>query len=186
LPRSGSRVRVPSPAQAKKAVQTAFFHVKVPDDKKILILGLGNDILTDDGIGPRLANDLSQMITGNDMHFITACCGGLEIMEYIKGYQQVIFIDAIRTKDGNPGDVYYFKPADFRETSHLSSLHDITFLTALNLGNTLDLGLTTDLHIIAVEIIEDMEFSNEFTTPLKTRYPEILKEVFEIISRIKD
>ena len=158
----------------------------MPDDKKILILGLGNDILTDDGIGPRLANDLSSMIVNDNVHFNVACCGGLEIMEYIKGYQQVIFIDAIRTKDGNPGDVYYFKPADFKETSHLSSLHDITFLTALNLGNTLDLDLPLDLHIIAVEIIEDLEFSNEFTAPLKIRYPEILKEVFEIISRIKD
>lgn len=158
----------------------------MPAEKKTLILGLGNDILTDDGIGPRLVTDLSSMIIDGDVHFNTACCGGLEIMEYIKGYQQVVFIDAIRTNNGKPGDVYYFKPSDFRETSHLSSLHDITFLTALNLGNTLELDLPADLHIIAVEILEDMEFSNEFTPPLQVRYPDILKEVFKIISRIKD
>jgi hydrogenase maturation protease len=158
----------------------------MPAEKKTLILGLGNDILTDDGIGPRLIKDLSGMILKDNVHFNVACCGGLEIMEYIKGYQQVVFIDAIRTKGGIPGDVYYFKPSDFRETSHLSSLHDITFITALNLGNTLDLDLPSDLHIIAVEIIEDMEFSNEFTSALRERYPEILKEVYEIINRIKD
>jgi hydrogenase maturation protease len=158
----------------------------MPAEKKTLILGLGNDILTDDGIGPRLIKDLSGMILKDNVHFNVACCGGLEIMEYIKGYQQVVFIDAIRTKGGIPGDVYYFKPSDFRETSHLSSLHDITFITALNLGNTLDLDLPSDLHIIAVEIIEDMEFSNEFTSALRERYPEILKKVYEIINRIKD
>ncbi len=156
----------------------------MPGNKNILILGLGNDILTDDGIGPRLTNDLSKMIVNNDMHFITTCCGGLEIVEYIKGYQQVVFIDAIRTREGIPGDVYYFKPSDFKETSHLSSLHDITFLTALNLGNTLELDLPSDLHIIAVEIIEDMEFSDELTAPLKAGYPEILKKVIAIISSI--
>jgi hydrogenase maturation protease len=158
----------------------------MPAEKKTLILGLGNDILTDDGIAPRLIKDLSGMILKDNVHFNVACCGGLEIMEYIKGYQQVVFIDAIRTKGGIPGDVYYFKPSDFRETSHLSSLHDITFITALNLGNTLDLDLPSDLHIIAVEIIEDMEFSNEFTSALRERYPEILKKVYEIINRIKD
>ncbi|MFA5819629.1 MAG: hydrogenase maturation protease [Bacteroidales bacterium] len=152
--------------------------------KKTLILGLGNDILTDDMIGPRLVCDLAQMIDDPNVLFDTACCGGLEIMEYIKGYEKVVFIDAIRTRDGKPGDVYYFIPSDFRETSHLSSLHDVDFLTALKLGNTLNLGLPADLHIIAVEIIEDMEFSEEFTPPLKERYPGILEEVFAIVKRV--
>ena len=153
-------------------------------NKRTLILGLGNNILTDDGIGSRLVSDLAQMIGDRGVEYNTACCGGLEIIEYIKGYEQVVFIDAIRTVEGTPGDVYYFIPSDFRETSHLSSLHDISFLTALKLGNTLKLGLPTDLHIIAVEIIEDMEFSEEFTPPLKARYPGILQEVFALVKGI--
>jgi len=156
----------------------------VVKNKKTLILGLGNDILTDDGIGPRLMSDLGQMIDDPNVQFDTTCCGGLEIMEYIRGYEKVIFIDAIRTRDGKPGDVYYFIPSDFRETLHLSNLHDVSFLTALKLGNTLNLGLPEDLHIIAVEIIEDMEFNEEFTPQLKERYPGILEEVFEIVKRV--
>ena len=152
--------------------------------KNTLILGLGNDILTDDGIGPRITHDLAQMINDPDVQFDTACCGGLEIMEHIKGYKKVVFIDAIRTSDGKPGDVYYFIPSDFRETSNLSNLHDVSFLTALKLGNTLNLGLPADLHIIAVEIIEDMEFSEEFTPPLKEKYPGILEEVCAEVRRI--
>jgi len=152
--------------------------------KNTLILGLGNDILTDDGIGPRITHDLAQMINDPDVQFDIACCGGLEIMEHIKGYKKVVFIDAIRTIDGKPGDVYYFNPSDFRETSNLSNLHDVSFLTALKLGNTLNLGLPADLHIIAVEIIEDMEFSEEFTPPLKEKYPGILEEVCAEVRRI--
>jgi hydrogenase maturation protease len=151
---------------------------------KTLILGLGNDILTDDGIGPQLINDLVQVIKDDDVHYDTACCGGLQIMEYLKGYKKVILIDAIRTKDGNPGDVYYFIPSDFQETLHLSNLHDVHFLTALKFGNNLNLDLPVDLHIIAIEILEDKEFSEEFTQPLKERYTEILKEVEVIISQI--
>ncbi len=153
-------------------------------NKKTLILGLGNNILTDDGIGPRLVYDLAGMIRNPCIRFDTASCGGLEILEYIKDYEKVVFIDSIRIHDGKPGDVYYFIPSDFRETSHLSNLHDINFLTALELGNSLGLGLPVDLHIIAVGIIEDMVFSEEFTPELKEKYPVILEDVYAIVKRI--
>ena len=153
-------------------------------NKKTLILGLGNDILTDDGIGPRLVHDLAQMTDDPNIQFDTACCGGLEIVEYIKGFEKVVFIDAIRTRDGRPGDVYYFIPSDFRETMHLSNLHDVNFLIALNLGNILDMNLPSDLHIIAIEIIEDMVFSEEFTMPLKEKYPGILEKVLVLLRGI--
>jgi hydrogenase maturation protease len=152
--------------------------------KKTLILGIGNNILTDDGIGFRLVGDLKKMISVPDIYYETACCGGLEIVEYLKDFEQVIFIDAIRTMDGKPGDVNYFTPSDFRETMHLSSLHDISFLTALKLGHSLNLDLADDLHIIAVEIIEDMEFSEEFTPQIKQKYPEILDKVLETVRLI--
>ena len=151
---------------------------------KTLILGLGNDILTDDGIGPRLVRDLAQMIDNTGVQFNTACCGGLEIMEFIKGYEKVVFIDAFRNQEGKPGDVYYFVPSDYRETSNLSSLHDINFLTALELGNSLNMNLPVDLHIIAIKIIEDLEFSEEFTPELKEKYPGILEEVFALVKKV--
>jgi hydrogenase maturation protease len=153
-------------------------------NKKTLILGIGNNILTDDGIGSRLVSDLIKLINDPEVHYETACCGGLEIVEYIRDYERVIFIDSIRTHKGRPGDVYYFIPSDFRETSHLSSLHDVSFLTALNLGHTLNLGLPDDLHIIAVEIIENMEFSEELTLQLKKKYTKILQKVLEIVRLI--
>jgi len=155
-----------------------------PMKMKTLILGMGNDILTDDAIGPRLINDLSGIIGNRDVDFNTACCGGLEIIEYISGYEKVIFIDGIHTSGGIPGDVYYYKPSDFQETSHLSSIHDITFLTSLKLGHSLGIQIPTDLHIIAIEIVEDLRFSMEFTPQIKNRYPEILKDVEAKISAI--
>jgi len=149
-----------------------------------LILGIGNDILMDDGIGPMIVHDLAQSGNISDANFDIISSGGLEIMEYIKGYNKVIFIDAIRTIDGKPGDIHCFKPSDFRETMHLSSIHDMDFLTALDLGKNLELGLPSDLHIIAIEIVEDREFGNELTPPLQKKYPEIRREVASIIKHI--
>ncbi len=48
--------------------------------KSLLILGLGNDILRDDGIGPRIVNHLSALIQDDRMEFKTAAIGGLELI----------------------------------------------------------------------------------------------------------
>lgn len=155
-------------------------------NKEILILGLGNEILSDDGIGPRLVKDMAKKNLKGNIEFTTSCSGGLEIMEYIHGYKKVIFIDAMRILNGNPGNILHFKPEDFRETSNLSNLHDIDFITALHLGEILELDLPSDLHIIAVEIAEDREFNEKLTPDLERMYPEILKKVESEIRQICD
>jgi hydrogenase maturation protease len=151
---------------------------------KTIILGLGNDILSDDRIGPDLVYDLSKILDNPDITFETASSGGLELMETIKNFKRVIIIDAIHTRDGKPGNVYYFRPSDFQETSHLSSLHDVDFLTALKLGDKIGMNLTDDLHVIAVEIVEDREFSEELTADLKQKYRSILNEVITMVKGI--
>ncbi len=152
--------------------------------RNTLILGVGNEILSDDGIGPRLVKDLASMIDDRDLQFKTASCGGLEIMENLRSFDRAVFIDAIHTRDGRPGEVYYFIPDDFPETSNLSNLHDVNFLTALRLGDVLGMKLTSDLHIIAVGIIEDLEFSENLSPVMNNNYPEILSKVLILINRI--
>lgn len=153
-------------------------------NKDILILGIGNEILSDDGIGPRLVKDLERRTKRKDIEFLTSSNGGLEIMEYLYGFKQVIFVDAIRSSDSKPGCVFHFVPSDFRETSNLSNLHDINFITTLALGKILEPEFPSDLHIIAVQIIEDREFSERLTPALENLYPEILEEVEAEIRQI--
>ena len=106
------------------------------EDKKhsTLILGIGNDILTDDGIGIKLVQKLQKDLAKPNVAFLTAAVGGLEILELISGYEVVIIIDAIKTKDGVPGIIYHLTPSHFKETLHLSSFHDVSFLSALDLA----------------------------------------------------
>jgi len=153
-------------------------------NKRILILGLGNDILTDDGIGIKLCREMQKYFSPDKTDFETASLGGLEILEFIKDYETVIFIDAIKTHDGVPGAVYYFQPSDFRETSNLSNLHDVSFLTALEIGKKLKMKIPGSMHIIALEIVEDLTFSEEFTPEVQEKYPEIIVQVRDLIQRI--
>jgi hydrogenase maturation protease len=152
--------------------------------KKTLILGIGNDILTDDGIGPKLVLDLQKQEYADNIHFKNAFLGGLEILELIQGFKQVIFIDAIITEKGIPGTVYQFSPDDFKETLHLSNLHDANFLTALELGKKMNMTLPSDIHIIAIEIIEDRVFSDHFSPEIDNKYSGILESVKNLIETV--
>jgi len=153
-------------------------------ENKILILGMGNDILTDDGIGIKITKVLEKKFPFPNIIYNTLSLGGMEIIEYIKNFNSVVIIDAIKTLNGVPGTVYQFMPSDFKETTHLSNVHDISFLTALKLAKELDIKIPETIIIIAIEIVEDMVFSNDFTPQVQEKYPEIIEEVSIIVREL--
>lgn len=152
----------------------------------VLVLGIGNDILTDDGIGPRIVKQLEKENFPSLFAFQTATVGGLEILEMVSGYRQVIFIDAIKTRNGIPGSIYYLTPENFQETLHLTNLHDINFLNAIALGKKLGMEVPDRMQILAIEIVEDMEFSEHFSPPIREKYPEILQEIRDYLNKIRE
>jgi len=152
--------------------------------KDILILGLGNDILMDDGIGPKLVRHLEKIFPHPKIEFDTAAVGGMELIEIIRDYKQVVIIDAIKTLNGIPGLVYYLTPSNFKETLHISHIHDISFLTALQLAKEFKIPVTDKIEIIAVEIVEDLTFGDNFTPEVQGKYEEIKKEVETMINEL--
>ena len=145
--------------------------------KDKLIFGIGNDILMDDGIGPRVVNKLAEKNAIADVQYHTSNLGGLDVLDFIEGFNQVVFIDAIKTEKGKPGTLYEFTPADFKETLHLSNLHDISFLSAIELGKRIKMKIPEKIYIFAVEIVEDQVFGKEFTPEVDKRFPEIVEEI---------
>ena len=154
-------------------------------EQKILVLGIGNEILMDDGIGPKLVRKLIEKFPSPDIKYEITWMGGLDILEFIQGYQTVVFIDAIKTKDGIPGTVYQFTTSDFKETLHLSSLHDVSFLTAIEMGGKIGLKIPENIHIIAIEIVEDTVFGESFSPELQEKYDEIFNSVKNFMQSIQ-
>jgi len=74
---------------------------------KILVIGVGNDIRGDDGVGLEVARALLDL-SPPDVTVIEATGEGTALMEAWKGYERVILIDA--TQSGSaPGDIHHFK-----------------------------------------------------------------------------
>jgi len=138
---------------------------------KTLVIGLGNPILTDDGIGVKVAQAVEEVIHSKNNDEITvteASVGGLRLMEEMIGYDRVIIIDAIMSRNGQKsGTLHKMSLNDLQKlspTQHSACAHDTTLVTALEAGRLIGLKLPETISIFAIEVENIIEF-NETPTP---------------------
>ena len=119
---------------------------------RTLVLGLGNPLLTDDGVGLRVVEALRPRLAGRPgVEVDEEYCGGLRLMERLVGYDRAVLIDAI-CSGAEPGTVHVLT-ADGLAGRHCASAHDVDLPTALALGRQCGAPLpaTENVRIVAVE-----------------------------------
>jgi hydrogenase maturation protease len=147
---------------------------------KTLVLGIGNSLRSDDGIGIHVVESLREENLREGVN-IREGLSGLDILGAIAGYERVIMIDAIKC-GGEPGTVYKFSVGDLhaQQTLHAFSTHDVDIPTMLKLGRDLYPGkMPEDIVIIAVEA-EDIETFSETCTP------KVEKAIQEVVHLVKE
>jgi hydrogenase maturation protease len=146
---------------------------------KTLVLGMGNTILCDDGIGIYVTQAAAERCQRDDVDFVEASVGGLRLLDIIGGYERIIMVDAIQTPDGQPGDVYRLHPNDVRASLHAGSTHDLSLLGALALGRGMGMTLPKDedFVIIAIEVEDVLTFGEECTPTVEAAIPQAVEAV---------
>ena len=142
----------------------------------ILILGLGNTILTDDRIGIEVGRQVHDSLRDDRVDFLEASAGGLALLDAVCGYRKVILIDAIQT-DGRIGMLHEFKADDFVGSMRLASVHGVDFFTALETGRKLGMNVPGEVKIYAVEVKDPYTFSEDMTPEVAESVPGIVKEI---------
>jgi hydrogenase maturation protease len=103
-----------------------------------LVLGIGNTIMGDDGVGiyvARMVKDRTRPLT--DLEFKEIGVSGFNLVEEILGFDEVIIVDSYASTEADAGQIREFSPADFEDTVHASSPHGANFATALRVYNKL-------------------------------------------------
>ncbi len=133
---------------------------------KTLVLGIGNDLLADDGVGIHCVRRVAELLPPElaaTVDVEEAAAGGFELVDYLQGYGRAVIVDAIKTKGGEPGAVYRFAAAALKPTAHLGHSHGVNLAGALAVLDALGLGGPAAVTIIAVEADEVTTFSEEMT-----------------------
>ncbi len=149
---------------------------------KILVLGLGNPLVTDDSVGLRVAAELKSRMAGRPEVVVSEdYWGGLRLMERMAGFDRAIVIDAIRT-GAPPGTIHRLTPGSI-PTQRSASAHDVNLPTALAVGRTAGLHLPRDEDILLVGIeAEDILSFGELCTPAVAA--AIAPAVEEVVSAV--
>lgn len=143
---------------------------------KTLVLGLGNPILTDDGVGVRVAEAVREALPPDTPIDVSeASVGGLGLMERVLGYERVILIDALHDGYNNPGVIHRMTLEELRNispTQHSASAHDTSLVTALEMGQRMGLPLPEEIIIYAIEVENIIDFGEEPTPAVAQAIPK--------------
>jgi len=146
---------------------------------KTLILGMGNPIMGDDGVGIWAARALKDRVNEEKVTVMETGMAGLNLLELLADYDRAIIIDAIKTGEGEVGQVYRLKPEMFNDTRHAISTHGVDFSTALELGNRLGLNLPKDIVFFGIEVADANIFSEKCTPEVEKAIPVVADMVVQ-------
>ncbi len=146
---------------------------------KTLILGVGNPILSDDGVGIWVARALEGRVNQQEITVEETSMAGLNLLDLLVNFDRAIIIDAIQTVGGKAGQIYQLEPSAFDTTRHTTTPHDVNFATALELGNRLGLALPQQIVIFAIEVEDVTTFSEECTPEVRRAIPVVADMVID-------
>ncbi len=101
---------------------------------KTIILGIGNLILGDDGVGVHVVNDVKKHINDPNITIDEAITGGMNLLDLLLGYDKAIIIDAVKSETEEEGVVKRIPLADFT-TMHSCNPHDVSLSEAIELAH---------------------------------------------------
>ena len=146
------------------------------------IIGLGNPILGDDGVGPKAAAALVPLLAHRtDIIVKELGMGGMRLMEALTGADSAIILDAMVTGENPPGTIGCWDLADLPGTKNITCLHDTRLITALEVGRALGLALPDDIQVFGVEATSVKTFTEELTPPVAAAIPQLIDRVLEFV-----
>ncbi len=145
--------------------------------KKILIIGIGNILMRDDGVGVRVIEKMRQMPIPADVEIIDGGVMGLNLLYYVEGRKKVIVIDSVNIGKP-PGTIYRFtENALIEKKELLRSAHGVDFTDVIKTSEFLG---TKPEEIIFIGIEpEDISEGMELSPKLQSRIPRIIELVMK-------
>ncbi len=163
-------------------------HLKTGENSvtmKTLVIGLGNPILGDDGVGWKVAEEFKSRM-GDRQSTIEvefASLGGLSLMERMLGYERVVLIDSLETGRAEVGSVSVFPLAELSDPTagHSASAHDTSLLTALQTAKAMGMEIPKRADVVAVETRVSYEFSEKLSPAVQEAVPTAVGKIFELL-----
>ena len=144
--------------------------------KKTVVIGIGNLILGDEGLGVQVVRELQDRELPPGVELVDGGTSAMDLLPLIREAERIVFIDALRA-GGEPGTIYRVSPEDLvGETQRPLSLHQVGLLEVLGMAK--QLGGHGEVAIIGVEPRE-ISWGMELSPEVEATVPKVINAVFE-------
>jgi hydrogenase maturation protease len=151
---------------------------------KTLVLGIGNDILGDDGVGIHVARAVARKISAKEARVEETGAAGLSLLELVKGHERLIIADAILTDNTEVGKIHRLTLKDLAKTNNSITPHDAALVTTLEIGNSLFPGeMPREVVVYGVQTSNVEQFSGKMSPAVKAAVPEVVRLILAEIKR---
>jgi len=143
----------------------------------ILILGVGNILLKDEGVGVHVVNRLKEMPLPVNVEVLDGGTAGLDLTDFIANRKKLIVIDAVKTGE-KPGTIFRLTEENLSiKPKAIMSFHEIDLLDALHMSHVMD-EKPEEIIVIGIEP-KDMSDGTELSPEIEERIPRIIEVVME-------
>ena len=151
--------------------------------EKILILGIGNLLMGDEGVGVHTIKAIEGKSFPDDVDILDGGTGGFHLMAYFQEYENIIMIDA--TMDKKPtGTVSVIEPKFASDFPKSLSAHDIGLKDMIE--SVTIIGKLPKIYLITVTIDTIQSMQMELSTKVKDAIPEVIKKIDALVSVINN
>ncbi len=158
-----------------------FVVMEDKQEKQVLVLGVGNYLMGDEGIGVHIAHRLDKIELPAGVDALDGGTGGFFLMSLFDEYPAIIFVDA--TMDGQPaGTISQIKPRFAADFPQALSVHDVGLKDMIEAVYLL--GKVPDMHIVTISVKELMPMTMELSQAVEESIPEAIDVILKLARKL--
>ncbi len=156
--------------------------------KPIMVIGVGNLIQMDDGVGIHTLRELEKLDLPEEVELFDGGTLGIDLMPFIEGREKLIFIDSVKAEE-KPGTIFKFEPDDLNyDDAPKTSVHQIGLIESLQMISMI--GKAPDKIVIFGVQPKTINWGEELTPEIQSAIPKLiphlLQEIYKSVDEIKN
>ncbi len=160
------------------AICSDSFFFEKDKSQSILVMGVGNYLMGDEGIGVHIIQEMAKRELPDKLDILDGGTGGFTLLGCFESYPVIIFVDA--TADGkDPGTISMIRPRFASDFPSALSVHDVGLKDMVEAVYLMD--MVPDIYLITISIAELKPMTLELSEPVNAAIPRTIDKIIELI-----
>ena len=163
------------------AISSDSFFFEKDKSESILVMGVGNYLMGDEGIGVHIIQEMAKLDLPDNVDILDGGTGGFTLLGCFESYPTIVFVDA--TMDGkSPGTLSLIKPRFASDFPSALSVHDVGLKDMVEAVYLMD--QVPDIHLMTISIAEMKPMTLELSEAVKAAIPKAIDKIIQLTQEL--